>query len=173
MNTAIGRYFWKTLRIISLLAIIILGIRSFVVEPTVVNGRSMEDTFLDSQVVLINKFTLLFREPRRGDVVQIYDAERNTFLLKRIIGLPGERVKISEGSVFIIDGSGNEQHLDEPYLKPYTFTQSRSHDTTIYDVIPKYSYFVLGDNRSASIDSREYGAIQRSAITGLATSWPF
>lgn len=173
MNSKMFEYLTHTFRIVLLVTFIMLFTRAFLVEPGKVNGRSMEDTFIDEEVFLVSKFTLLFREPQRGDVVQAYDISSGKLLIKRVIGLPGETVKISRGKISIIDSSGAEYVLDEPYLKPNTITQSLTRDTTIYEKIQPHEYFLLGDNRPMSTDSRAYGAVHRRYINGLVMTVPF
>lgn len=173
MNSAITEYCAKTFRIVLLVTFVLLFTRAFVVEPGKVNGRSMENTFIDEEVFLVNKFVLLFRAPRRGDVVQVYDISSGKLLIKRVIGLPGERIKISRGAVSIISQSGREEKIEEPYLKPNTVTQSLTRDTTEYETIQPNEYFVMGDNRPLSIDSRSCGAVHRSEINGLVMTVPF
>lgn len=167
MNSAIIEYLAKTFRIIVLVACIMLFIRTFVVEPGKVNGRSMENTYDDAELFLVNKFALLFREPQRGDVVQFYDPSTQKVLIKRVIGLPGEQIQISRGSVSVRDAQMQETLLSENYLKPNTITESATRDTTLYETIPQYEYFIMGDNRPMSVDSRTFGTIHRSSITGI------
>ena len=162
------RYLQIMLRTIIICGAVILFIRSFIVEPGRVNGRSMEDTFIDANLFFVNKFELLRKPPQRGEIIQFIDPESNKSVMKRIIGLPGETIKISKGKVFLILPTG-EIELHETYLQPETFTYTPSKDTEIYENIGPYEYFVLGDNRTESIDSREYGTIHRSYIMGTVT----
>jgi len=131
----------------------------------------MYPTFHDKEYILTDKISYRFGEPQRGDVI-IFKAPRNEEYeyIKRIIGLPGERVRISQGKVFI-----NDQFLNESYLPPEYQTASGAflrENQTI--TIPENNYFVLGDNRSHSSDSRDWGLVPRENIIGKAwfRYWP-
>lgn len=152
---------------------IIVATRTFIIEPGAVNGRSMETTFLDDDLFFINKAALLFRAPRRGDVVQAKGSNPGEVIIKRVIGLPGERLSIHDGSVFLVDEDFNETLLNEPYLNKEIRTLSTDQTATLYMPIPEQSYFLLGDNRPMSIDSRVTGAFHRSEIYGLIMKLPF
>jgi len=129
----------------------------------------MESAFQDDDFFLVNKWILLFREPRRGDVIQAYHVREDKVLLKRVIGLPGERLSIHDGFVFLIDSSNQEQPLIENYLDKNVRTQTPENVTTSYTRIPPNHYFLMGDNRPMSGDSRGYGPVHRSLIYGLVT----
>lgn len=144
-------------------------VRSFVIEVGVVDGRSMEYTYKDSESFLVYKTPLLFREPKRGDIVQVMYKPTKDTLVKRIIGLPGEQVLIKQNSVFIIDKDGNTKKLDEPYLKENVKTLNPNKKPATYGPFREHEYFVLGDNRErSSADSRLLGPIPREWILGLA-----
>jgi signal peptidase I len=161
-------YIITTLRFVVVIALSMIFIRTFILEVGQINGRSMENNYLDSDIFLVNKFILLFRAPQRGDIVQFMNRTENKMVIKRIIGLPGETVIIKSNKVFIVDLNGQENELSEPYLKPYTATFSMDGKPMEYRVGPN-EYFMLGDNRRESIDSRWFGVIERSDINGLAT----
>jgi len=129
----------------------------------------MEPTYYDKDIFLSNKFILLFKQPQRGQIVRYYDENSQKFCLKRIIGLPGEKISIHQNKVFIIKNSGEEIELTEPYLKDHIVTSSETGAAEIYETIPEHEYFVLGDNRPASTDSRHFDPVHRSYITGTAT----
>ncbi|HLD21552.1 MAG TPA: signal peptidase I [Patescibacteria group bacterium] len=167
MNNQFLTYAFKTFQLIAIATICIFFIRSFIVEPGRVNGRSMENTFIDENIFFVNKFILLFHQPKRGNIVQFIDPQKNTLTIKRIIGLPGEQVVIRSNHVYIITKDGNEILLDEPYLKQGMITQSASGIAMVSNIIPPNEYFVLGDNRTHSFDSRHYNTIHRSYIQGL------
>lgn len=139
----------------------------FILEPTEVNGRSMEATLFDQDVIGIEKISLLFKTPKRGQIVSVFDEYNNILLVKRVIGMPGEQVVIKAGHVFIIDQSGNETELDESYLQRGTVTLPSTGKEAVYPVIPDNEYFIMGDNRTRSTDSRSYGTVHRSEIIGL------
>lgn len=162
-------YFLKTLQFIFFSVCVLFVARTFFIEFAQLDGRSMENTYIDEEYFLVDKFSLLFRPPQRGDVVQFMDRKTNRLIIKRIVGLPGERVFIKQNSVFIVSSNGQERKLYEPYLKPYISTYSINRHPTLYDIIPENYYFVLGDNRPESGDSRHFGSIPRFEINGLAT----
>ena len=160
-------YLLKTIRLTIIVIAILLFTRSFIVEPGKINGRSMENTYYDDQLFFVNKFYLLFSTPKRGQIIQVATPETSKLLIKRIIGLPGEQIKIQKNSVYIINQQGEQRKLNEPYLKKGMITKTVSGDTVTYPVIEENQYFILGDNRRMSEDSRNYGVIDRSRIQGL------
>ncbi len=164
-------YLWKTFRLIASLAVAILFVRTFVIEPGRVNGVSMEPTFLDDQLFFMNKFQLIFSPPTRGQIIQSRKPNSDSVLIKRVIGLPGETVSLRGNDVFITDAAGNESRLSEPYLPSGTVTLMPDKKPVTFPRLQPNEYFVLGDNRRFSGDSREYGPIHRDAIIGLVMTW--
>jgi len=160
-------YIKQTFKIVIAFVLILLFIRAFIAEPGRVNGRSMELTFLDEDFFVVNKFTLLFREPRRGDIVQFVDQKDKSVVIKRVIGLPGEKLSIKGGRVFLLQQNREWVELQESYLAPGIKTYSETQQDTVYLPVPEHSYFLMGDNRPMSGDSRIYGSVHRSAIYGL------
>lgn len=167
----------SVLEIIEIAAIAIAAvflIRSTVVQPFLVSGSSMSPTFSDGDYLLIDQLTYRFRAPERGEVAVFHyhttPSDNSTYFIKRIIGLPGDEVRVQGGRVTII----NSEHpqgftLDETYLPPGTDT-SGSIDT----VLGANEYFVLGDNRSYSFDSRSWGKLSNKDIVGVVRLrlWP-
>ena len=149
-----------------LLALLIFfGIRT-AINHTIVISSSMEPTLPVGQHLIINKVVYKFHEPERGDIVVFHPpSSKNTQaipLIKRIIGLPGESVEIKEGIVIIHQEDGNTLQLDEPYIKElarYPFKRGE---------IAEDEYFMLGDNRNNSGDSREGWTVPQSNIIGKA-----
>jgi len=133
----------------------------FVVTSVVVSGRSMVPTLQDGDRCLLNRMPLWFRAPERGDMVVIEDAGHSDYAVKRIVALPGEDVRILEGKVWV-----NESVLPEPYLPSGIKTRTFG-DLPLSLHLEESEYFVLGDNRPTSEDSRAYGALKRSQIVGL------
>jgi signal peptidase I len=166
-------YIKQTFRILGSLVLIILFIRGFVCEPGRINGRSMESTFIDEDLFFINKYVLLLREPNRFDIVQAIDPHSKRLVIKRVIGLPGERLSIHNGKVFLLDDENAETELVENYLDSDTRSHSNDSKPTTYTRVAEHSYFLMGDNRENSTDSRVYGAIHRSLIYGLVMKPPF
>ncbi len=144
--------------------VIALLIHVFLAQATRVYGQSMEPNLHTNQRLVIEKLGYHLHGPRRGDVVVLHDPGGSPeLLIKRIIGLPGERVTIADGRVYI-DGVP----LDEPYLTQPTQGGGRSW------VVPPLHVFVMGDNRSASRDSRVFGPVPLDQIVGHAIFryWP-
>lgn len=143
----------------------------FLFQPHQVKGASMEPNFHDGEYILTDKISYRLHPPKRGEVI-IFKAPKNPELdyIKRIIGLPGEKIKIENGSFYI-----NGQKLDERYI-PQNIRISGGLYLPIgkEEKIPENSYFVSGDNRSHSSDSREWGSIHENAIIGRAflRYWP-
>lgn len=163
----------QSFRVLSMFAVLLLVIRGFIIEPGRVNGQSMEKTFLDQNFFLVNKYTLLLREPKRGDIVQAIDPSSKLLVIKRIIGLPEEQLSIHNGLVHLRKSDSTEIAIDEQWLDPQTWTAPPEGNAQIYVRIPKNSYFLMGDNREHSVDSRVYGAVHRSDIYGLVIKPPF
>lgn len=154
--------FFKTAIIIGLVAFII---RYFLVQPFIVEGASMEPSFHNNNYLLIEKISDYFSAPKRGDVVVFrYPENPEVNYIKRIIGLPGDKVVIENGTVKIYpDDSPDGIELQEDYLLPGTTTRG---DITI--TLQKDEYFVMGDNRNNSSDSRDWGVLPKENIVGKA-----
>lgn len=140
-------------------------IRSFLVQPFLVSGASMEPNFSDGNYLLIDEITYRFREPERGEVVVFrYPGDTKTFYIKRIIGLPGERVVIQSGGVRVFNKAyADGFRLPEDYIASGVMTLGDVDRTLARD-----EYFVLGDNRYFSFDSRNWGVLPRADIIGIA-----
>ncbi len=159
-----GSFFWELIKVVLIAAMIIIPVRYFLVQPFQVKGASMEQNFSDGNYLIIDEISYRFREIERGDVVVFrYPGNPREYYIKRIIGLPGETVKIQNGEVLVC----NDDHpdcfsLDESsYLKPHERTPGNKK----FEVDPG-NYFVLGDNRNASSDSRSWGELPRDMIIG-------
>ncbi len=138
----------------------------FVYQPVKVEGGSMEPGLEDQEHIFINKLVYRFESIERGDIIVFrYPRDTHKSFIKRVIGLPGDRIHISFGHVFV-----NDHPLPEPYV-PSDYLDARSYDEI---VVPNNAYFVLGDHRSMSNDSREFGPVMRGYIYGKATFgyWP-
>ena len=138
----------------------------FLYQPVKVEGTSMAPLLSDQERIFINKFVYRFEPIARGDVVVFwYPLDRSKSFIKRVVGLPGETVEIRQGRVYV-DG----KRLQEPYLPP------RFSDTTTYGAVrvPDDEYFVMGDHRSSSNDSRVFGPVASRYIYGKAVFayWP-
>lgn len=143
----------------------------FLIQPHEIKGNSMEPNFHNNEYILTDKISYRFKDPKRGDVI-IFKAPRNPDVdyIKRIIGLPKERIKIQKGHVYI-----NGEILNEPYLTDKTLVlPGSSLQEGVEITIPEGYYFVMGDNRPHSSDSREFGPIPNNLIIGHAfvRYWP-
>ncbi len=164
----------ELVKIVVISLVIIIPVRYFLIQPFYVKGASMEPNFFDHEYLIIDEITYRFNEPQRGDIIVFrYPRNPQEFFIKRLIGLPGEQVQIKEGSVYIY----NQEHpdgfkLDEPYLGEGVKTYGLSEDKV---VLGDNEFFVLGDNRNSSKDSRSFGPVNKSFITGrvLLRGWPF
>lgn len=138
----------------------------FVYQPVKVEGGSMEPGLEDQERIFINKLVYRWEKIERGDIIVFrYPRDPRKSFIKRVIGIPGDQVRISYGHVYI-----NGKPLEEDYV-PAEYADSRSYPMTI---IPPGAYFVLGDHRCMSNDSREFGPVERSYIYGKAVFgyWP-
>lgn len=139
---------------------------TFVYQPVRVEGTSMQPELRDQDRLFINKFAYHFESISRGDVVVFhYPRDPSKSYIKRIIALPGDTLDIDEGRVYV-----NGQRVDEPYV-PRRYRDTRSVPEM---VIPPHEYFVMGDHRSISSDSRDFGPVSRELIYGKAAFvyWP-
>lgn len=162
----VARWIFAILEIVQVgvlsLAFVIL-IRTFLVQPFYVKGASMEPSFLDHEYLLIDEISYRFRDPTRGEIIVFrYPRNPREYFIKRIIGLPGEIVEITRG-VVKVDGV----QIDEPYI---AYPMTGEHRVRL----GPGEYFLLGDNRPSSLDSRMFGPITRDYIIGRVwlRGWP-
>ena len=162
---------FEVIKIVILAAVIVLPVRYFLFQPFFVQGISMEPNFENGDYLIIDEISYRFREPERGEVIVFkYPKNPTQRYIKRIIGLPGETVEIKEGQVIILDENGN-QVLDElEYLSENIETSGNIRVSLLED-----EYFVLGDNRNFSSDSRRWGVLPKNYIIGkvYVRAWPF
>lgn len=156
-------FFTELLKFVLVAAVIVVPLRLFVAQPFIVSGASMEPTFLNGQYLIVDELTYHLSEPKRGDVIIFrYPKDPSQFFIKRIIGLPGETVLIQSGKVSVKETNGSTVALDESYV----VNQGNGPDQTYQ--VPQGDYFVMGDNRPESSDSRSWGFLPRSDIVGRA-----
>lgn len=162
----------QLLKFTILALLIITPFRFFIAQPFIVSGASMEPTIDPHEYLIIDQLTYRFEKPERGDVIIFrYPLDPALFFVKRVIGLPGERVDIENGSVTISSDTDGANILTEPYAKEGQ-TIGKKGDSIVLD---DDEYFVLGDNRKESSDSRTWGPVQEHYIVGraLARLFPF
>lgn len=173
MFKRLGAFFLDTLEVIVFAVGIFFFVYLLIMRPHKIKGQSMMPNFPDGEYLLTEKVTYYLNPPARGDVVVLApppSVSTTDEFIKRIIGLPGETVMVKNGKVYI-----NDKILKEPYLADTLFTTDGSFltDSREYKV-PDGQYFVMGDNRANSSDSRYWGPITKSEITGRAwiVYWP-
>tara|TARA_B100000745_G_scaffold283015_1_gene216723 strand:+ start:3802 stop:4449 length:648 start_codon:yes stop_codon:yes gene_type:complete len=144
--------------------IIVIPIRWFIAQPFIVSGSSMENTFQSGEYLIVDQISYRFEEPAAGDVIIFrYPRNPSTFFIKRVIGVPGDTISI-DGNVVTItnDENPNGYVLDEQYIK------EMAPNTFLTEELGEREYFVMGDNRDYSSDSRAWGILQRENIVGRA-----
>ncbi|MBP7770407.1 MAG: signal peptidase I [Candidatus Pacebacteria bacterium] len=156
-------FFTELLKFVVIAAVIVLPVRLFVAQPFIVSGASMSPTFENGEYLIVDELSYRFEAPSRGDVVIFrYPRDPSEFFIKRIIGLPGETVIIAGGQVSVKQANGETITLTEPYV----INMGNGRDTTVE--VDQNSYFVMGDNRPESSDSRIWGLMPRDNLIGRA-----
>ncbi len=172
-----GAFIWDLVKILAIALIIIVPFRTFIAEPFVVSGSSMLPNFTNHDYLIVDRLSYITGKPQRGDVIVLrFPKDPSQYFIKRIVGLPGEKVCFSatcqgqDGHVYIF----NNQHpegfkLAEAYISKPAYGVSQS------AALGSGEYFVLGDNRDASSDSRVWGILPKDDIVGKvwARVYPF
>jgi signal peptidase I len=153
---------WKELfKLVVISIVIVIPFRLFIAQPFIVEGASMEPTFDTGEYLIVDEFSYRFKNPERGDIMVFkYPADPSKSFIKRVIGLPGEKISIKDGLVTIISSE---------YPRGFTLEESYVEFEKIEDlsyVLDQGEYFVMGDNRSRSADSRLWGAVPEENIVG-------
>ncbi len=161
-NRSVG-FLVELIEVLAISLAIIIPIRYFLVQPFYVKGASMEPNFYDHEYLLIDEISYRFHPPQRGDIIVFrYPRDPKQYFIKRVIGLPGETVEIASGKVKIY----NQAHPNGQVLDEKIYLDQDQTATTETITLKADEYFVLGDNRAASMDSRYFGPIKREAIIG-------
>jgi len=163
-------FLWEIIKIVIVALLIVIPIRYFLFQPFLVKGQSMEPNFHDGDYLIIDEISYRFREPERGEVV-VFKYPKATFqrFIKRVIGFPGETIEIRDGQVKIYNKEKEILILDETnYLGDLKTPGS------LKISLAENEYFVLGDNRSVSADSRSWGPLPKKYIVGRVffRLWP-
>lgn len=158
------------LKFVLITAAIVLPIRYFIAQPFLVSGPSMEPTFMNNDYLIVDEISYRFEKPARGEVIIFNRPLENKYLIKRIIGLPGETIILS-GNTITVKNTENPDgfKIDQSFIE---YTKSEADKTVI---LSDSQYFVLGDNRPVSYDSRYWGALDAKEIVGrpLFRLYPF
>jgi signal peptidase I len=135
----------------------------YIAQPFIVSGPSMDPTFNTGQYLIVDQISYRFEDPKRNEVIVFkYPRDPKTFYIKRIIGLPGETVHIDKGIVTII----NDQNPDGFVLADGYISNNHKTNETFQTILESDEYFVMGDNRAESSDSRLWGALKEEYIVG-------
>lgn len=171
----IKEFILEIIRIVFISVAIIVPVRYYLIQPFYVKGASMEPNFYDHEYLLIDEISYRLREPVRGEIV-VFRFPTNTkeFFIKRIIGLPGETVELRDGHIYIYNDDNPEGFLldESSYLSVDVITTSMGKNTI---TLGKDEFFLLGDNRNRSMDSRQFGSVKKDLIVGRAIirGYPF
>ncbi len=162
----------ELIKVALVVTVIVVPIRYFLIQPFYVKGASMEPNFYDNQYLIIDEISYRFRAPERGEIVVFrYPKDESQFFIKRVIGLPGETVTITGGKVYVETvGAPSAVVLDESSYLPVDLQTSGEDRVTL----GAQEYFVLGDNRAASFDSRYFGIVPKKDVVGRVAlrGWP-
>jgi signal peptidase I len=155
---------WETVRFLLISFAVVIPLRIFVAQPFIVSGASMDPTFYNGQYLIVDELSYNIGNPYRGDVIVFkYPKNPSQYFIKRVIGLPGETVSIdASGHVSIKDKDGVVKlKLTEPYV-------AYPKDDVSLRTLGEGEFFVMGDNRAGSFDSRAWGPVPRNLIVGKA-----
>ena len=165
-------FIWEMSKIVIIALLIVMPIRYFIFQPFFVRGQSMEPNFQNGNYLIVDEISYRLSNPKRGEVVVFkYPLNPSQRYIKRIIGLPGETVEVKDGKVNVYNSNGIPQILDELNYLP----ESAATLGNVGFQLADSEYFVLGDNRTASSDSRSWGTLPRENIIGkvFLRVWPF
>ena len=164
---------WEIVEVALVAVISVLIIRSFLIQPFLVSGASMEPNFHNGDYLLIDEVSYRLKKPERGEVIVFhYPGDGNFYYIKRIIGLPGEELEAKNGKIVVYNKEFSDGLvLNESYLPPNLDTIFKGERVKL----DNGHYFVMGDNRNFSFDSRSWGPLAENEIVGLVRLrlWPF
>ncbi|MFA6514335.1 MAG: signal peptidase I [Patescibacteria group bacterium] len=166
-------FVWEIIKVVCISLAIILPIRYYLIQPFYVKGASMEPNFYDHEYLIVDEISYRFKTPERGQVIVFrYPKNPQEYFIKRIIALPGEEVQIKDGKIIVYNQLNPDGLvLKEEYL-PVDLETTDNSGTKLE--VGANEYFVLGDNRNASKDSRSFGPVDKTFITGkvMFRGWP-
>lgn len=161
-NTKNPDSWWEAIKFALILLVIIIPFRLYIAQPFIVHGQSMDNTFKENDYLIIDEASYLFRQPERGEVIVFKNpVNKSQYFIKRVIGLPGETVRVHSGKTTVITKEGKTLNLKEDYLGSKNFIDA-------YRKLGPEEYFAMGDNRQVSWDSRFWGALPQELIKGRA-----
>lgn len=173
-QSTLGKFIIELVEMIAIAFVVVIPVRYFLFQPFYVKGASMEPSFHNNDYLVVDEISYRFGEPKRGDIIVFkYPKDQRMNLIKRIIGLPGETIKISNGKITIYNKDSEEGILlKESYLSEKTLTCSFGDESEIK--LRDDEFYGLGDNRENSEDSRIFGPIKKDLIIGkvLLRGWP-
>ncbi|MBU1132419.1 signal peptidase I [Patescibacteria group bacterium] len=176
-------FVWDLLKVVVISLMIILPVRYFLIKPFYVKGASMEPSFYDNEYLIINEISYGLKipfsdgqivpigEPNRGDIVVFrYPKDPSQYFIKRIVGLPGEKIEIVDEHIYIYTLEGKKFMIDESAYLPEGLHLGGPKTWELN----KNEYYVMGDNREFSLDSRSFGPLNRELIVGKVwlRGWP-
>lgn len=166
-------FIWEITKVVCISLAIILPVRYYLIQPFYVKGESMVPNFHDQEYLIVDEISYRFKAPERGQVIVFrYPRNPQEYFIKRIIALPGEEVQIKDGKVIVYNEANPSGFtLDEKYLPADLLTEDENSEKI---TVNNNEYFVLGDNRSNSKDSRSFGPVDKSFVIGkiLFRGWP-
>jgi len=161
----------EIVQVVAISLAIIIPIRYFLIQPFYVKGASMEPNFYDHEYLIIDEVSYRIGEPERGDIIVFkYPSDPKQYFIKRIVGLPNETIEVQNGNIVVYNESYPEGTiLEEDYLEADVVTAGQKKVKLRND-----EYYVLGDNRNSSLDSRSFGPVNESYIVGKVwfRGWP-
>ncbi len=164
-------FIWEIAKIVIIAAVIVIPIRYFLFQPFFVKGQSMNPNFENGDYLIVDEISYRFKAPQRGEVIVFkYPGNPSQRFIKRVIGLPGETVEIKDSKIIIYKDSSSQTLDESEYLFSDLLTSGN-----INVNLAENEYFVLGDNRSYSFDSRRFGTLPEENIIGRVVfrAWPF
>lgn len=165
------KFFLELVQVVAISLAIIIPVRYFLVQPFYVKGASMEPNFFDHEYLIIDELSYRFNQPSRGDIVVFhYPNDPKNYFIKRVIGLPGETVEVADGQVKIY----NDKYPNGIVLDERSYLDDIYTSQTVRVTLKADQFYVLGDNRPSSLDSRYFGPIYDKVIVGRVwlRGWP-